>query len=536
MTAAVVEPSLADFVLAASPVIALLVLMIWFGWGADRAGPVVLVLALIVAFLWFGADARLLALSQGKSVLLAIWVLFIVWAALFLYNVVNEAGGIVTIGRGLARFSADRPFQVLLLAWVFTSFLQGIAGYGVPVAVVAPLMVGLGFAPALAVVMTSVGHSWSVTFGSLAASFFVLVGTSGLPASDLSFDSGVVLGVACLLCGAGALLAFGGPRGLRSGLLPLLVTGLVMAVTQLALAEVRAYSLAAFGAGVAGLLTMAAISRLPRYRLVPAGHPAGLPARPVSVGADESPATVREFVRAFAAYGLLVAIVLTVSFIDPLSDALGTVHVELPFPATSTALGWTNAATDSYRTISPFGDAGALLLYAALGGFLLYRWTGMADASALRRAASRTVSGALATSIGIVAMLGMALAMTDSGMTFVLARGLVDVAGPLYPLASPFVGLLGAFMTGSNTSSNILFTTLQRDAALLLALPPSLLLATQTTGGALGSMLAPAKVILGCSTVGLGGREGPVMRQGVIFGLSIAFAIGLFAVGWSAVR
>jgi lactate permease len=252
---------------------------------------------------------------------------------------------------------------------------------------------------------------------------------------------------------------------------------------------------------------------------------------------DDTPAiTSIEFVRAFSAYGLLVVIVLAVSFFEPLAKALDTIRLELAFPETSTSFGWTNEATDSYRTISPLVDTGALLLYAALGGYVIYRLSGAANLTTLKRAGSATIGSALAPSIGIVAMVGMALAMTDSGMTLSLASALVDATGPLYPLASPFVGVLGAFMTGSNTNSNILFTALQRDAALLLALPPSLLLATQTTGGALGSMLAPAKVILGCSAVGLGGKEGPVIRQGVLYGLGITSLIGVFGLVWSLAR
>jgi lactate permease len=123
--------------------------------------------------------------------------------------------------------------------------------------------------------------------------------------------------------------------------------------------------------------------------------------------------------------------------------------------------------------------------------------------------------------------------MVDSGMTFMLAQGMVDVAGPVFPLLSPFIGVLGSFMTGSNTNSNILFSALQRDSAVLLGLPPAVLLAAQTTGGALGSMVAPAKIIVGCSTVGLSGKEGPVVKAGARYGLVITAIIGGVVLIWS---
>src|SRR3990170_1073924 len=121
--------------------------MVARGWGAARAGPLALLLAIVLALGPFGGDLELVAFSQTKGALLSVWVLSIIWAALFLFHLVDETGQIPVIGGWLARLAPDRPLQVLLLAWVFTSFLQGIAGYGIPVAVVAPLMVGNGFTP-----------------------------------------------------------------------------------------------------------------------------------------------------------------------------------------------------------------------------------------------------------------------------------------------------------------------------------------------------------------------------------------------------
>ena len=123
--------------------------------------------------------------------------------------------------------------------------------------------------------------------------------------------------------------------------------------------------------------------------------------------------------------------------------------------------------------------------------------------------------------------------MTRCGMTNTLATGLSRAVGRAFPLASPFIGLLGAFMTGSNTNSNVVFATLQKSTAELIGITVTVILGAQTTGGSLGSMLAPAKVIVGCSTAGLEGREGEVMRTTVPYGLLIAAVIGLCA--WLAV-
>ncbi len=510
--------------IAVIPIALLVWLMVVRSWGAMRAGPLALLAALVLAFTVFGSNIRALSLSQAKGALLSIWVLSIIWGALYLFHLVDETGKIPMIGSWLSGLAPGGAMQVLLLAWVFTSFLQGIAGYGVPVAVVAPLMVASGFAPVVAVVTTSIGHSWSVTFGSLAASYSALAGVSGQGGQRLAVESAMLLGLACLVCGAGAVWAYGGRKALASVVAPLLVVGVLMSAVQVGLAAAGAYSLAAFAAGAAGLVVLAFWGRI-RLR--------SLARTELQLEAEGPPkAGVRAFLLAFSAYIALIVIVLAQSFIKPLANFLDAIRLELPFPATDTTLGWVNEATDSYRTIAPFGDTGPLLLYAGLVGYLIYRMTGQLAKGSWKRAASRTAKSAAASSIGIVTMVGMALAMTDSGMTYALASGMKSVGGWLFPVVAPFIGVLGAFMTGSNTNSNILFGALQRDTAGLLGLSTTVILAAQTAGGAIGSMLAPAKIVVGCSTVGLGGQEGPVLRQGVRYGLFIAAVIGLATALW----
>jgi lactate permease len=127
--------------------------------------------------------------------------------------------------------------------------------------------------------------------------------------------------------------------------------------------------------------------------------------------------------------------------------------------------------------------------------------------------------------------------MDNSGMTYVLAKGIAGISGPLYPLLAPYIGMLGAFMTGSNTNSNVVFVPLQQQAARILGISVLVVLGAQTTGGALGSMLAPAKLIVGCTTSGLAGREGEVLKKTMPAGLIIAGVIGILAlvIVWSGV-
>jgi lactate permease len=525
--------NLLTWLLAFSPIAVVLVLMVGFRWGGKKAGPVGWVVAMAVAWLAFGAGPELLLTSQLRGILLTLYVLYIIWMALVLYRVVDEAGAITVIGRGIARLTSEPTMQLLLLAWAFSSFLQGVAGFGVPIAVVAPLLIGLGFAPVVAVAAVAIGHSWSVTFGDIASSFQALMAATGLPGEQLAPWASVFLGVACFGCGIAAAWAFQGWKSLRAGWLALLLMGVVMAGVQAGLAMSGLWNLAGFGAGLAGLAAGAMIARLPRYQKAS-------PTEAEAEGAAEGIATAEGASRrkplslglALAPYLVLIVVVAAAELWPWLHATLNEIKIQILFPEVQTSYGWTTPAGTG-RTISVFGHAGALLAYVSLLFFAVYSWTGYYTPGVGRRIVQRTVKSAVPSSIGIATMVGMALAMDHSGMTYILAQGLGKVSGPLYPLVAPFIGLLGAFMTGSNTNSNVVFAPLQQQAAQLLGISVAVILAAQTTGGALGSMLAPAKLIVGCSTAGLAGEEGKVLKKTLVPGLIIAGVVGVLA--WLAI-
>jgi lactate permease len=503
------------WLLALSPIVAVLVLMVGFRWGGARAGPVGWFTALLVALLLFGATPELIAYSQLKAVLLTLYVLYIIWMALLLFNVVNEAGAIEVIGAGIARLTSDRVMQLLLLGWIFNAFLQGVAGFGVPVAVVAPLLIGLGFQPVVAVSSAAVGYSWSVTFGSIASSFQALIAATGLPGEALAPWSALFLSLACLGCGWCAAHAYDGWRAVRRGFLPVLVIGLAMSATQYFLATSGMWNISAFMAGLVGLGVGTLVARLPAYR----GHGG-------TASDSRNPQASMGLLLALVPYLVLVVIVVSAELIPAVGTALGQVVLRVEFPAIVTRSGWVTEA-GAGRTIDVFGHAGALLAYTALIAYGLYGVTGRYRSGAGRRIVTRTVRSAVSSSLGIAAMVGMALLMSHSGMTHLLAEGLSRGVGRAFPFVSPFIGLLGAFMTGSNTNSNVIFAALQQQTADLLGVSALVILGAQTTGGSLGSMLAPAKVIVGCSTAGLSGREGEVLKRTLVYGLVITSAVGL---------
>jgi lactate permease len=146
---------LLDWCLALTPLLLIVVLMIGFRWGAAKAGPAGWLAAMLVAALRFGAGIDLLAVAQAKALLLGLDILPIIWGAFLFYRVADEAGAVRTIGQALPHLTADRGMQALLIGWAFATFLQGVGGFGVPVAVTAPLLVGLGFSPMAAVLAPS---------------------------------------------------------------------------------------------------------------------------------------------------------------------------------------------------------------------------------------------------------------------------------------------------------------------------------------------------------------------------------------------
>ena len=302
--------------------------------------------------------------------------------------------------------------------------------------------------------------------------------------------------------------------------------GVAMAGVQAGLAVSGLWNLAGFGAGLAGLAVGALVARLPRYQ-----HPCSVPL--VSQGEPEGEASpAMSLGLALAPYLALIVVVAAAVLWPWLDETLNRIQIRISFPEVQTSYGWTTPA-GAGRTISVFGHAGALLAYVSLIFFGVYSWTGHYTKGVGRRIVRQTLKSAVPASIGIVSMVGFALAMDHSGMTYVLAAGIGKAAGPFYPVVAPFIGLLGAFMTGSNTNSNVVFAPLQQEAAQLLGISVPIILGAQTTGGALGSMLAPAKLIVGCSTAGLAGQEGRVLKKTLWPGLIITGVVGILA--WLAI-
>lgn len=483
------------FFLALLPILLILVLMLGLRWGAVQASIAGYLASLLIAILYFGSGVELLAYAHLKALLSSLDVLLIIWAAFLFYRVTDEAGAVSQLGEALPHLTADRGMQALVIGWGFASFLQGVGGFGVPVAVVAPILVGLGFPAMSAIIIPSIGSGWAVTFGSLGSSFQALLATTGYTSLELALPTAVFLGIAALVTGLLVLHSAAGWRGAYRLAWVAILLGLAMGFVQLVVAVKGPWNTAAFIGSMVGLLVSFGLAGL--YR---------------GAQGENSKLDWKALGIALSGYAILIIVTLVVQMIPAVKQMLGGLVIQVKFPELVTRLGHVTPAVAS-KPISLLNHAGAVLLYASIMAYLVYRLAGRYKPGAVRSILRGTVKRVKAPSLSITLMVCMAVVMELSGMTEALARGLAQVAGTFFPLIAPWIGALGAFMTGSNTNSNVVFALLQVRTAQLLAYPIAIILAGQTSGAGLASVVAPAKIVVGTSTADLTGREGEVMRK-----------------------
>ncbi|MGE0812354.1 MAG: L-lactate permease [Vicinamibacterales bacterium] len=512
------ELSVGLWLLAWLPIVVVLVLMMVLRMSGGKAGAVAWVVSLAIGAYFFGGDARLLASGTIKGLWTTVFVLYIVWGAMTLYNVVEVTGSFKQIAATFTQLThGNKLLQLLVLGWAFPSFIQGVCGFGVPVAVSAPLLVGLGFDPIVAVVTALIGHSWSVTFGSLGSSYSVLVRLTDLDPTRLATFGALFLSICCVMCGVTIAHYYAGWRGVKESAPATIAISLTMVGILNIMANLVTPYVGSFVAGIGGLLVGGlVVTRFPAYRPKESEPP--------------HPAMIGAFHRAFSAYYILIAVVFVVYLIPPLRAWLnGLWEVGMPFPETRTAYGYTNAAVKVYAGIRMFTAPGTLIFISVLLAYAFYRSMSMWPSDGGRQVLHRTTRQAIGATLTVMTMSMMAVVMMETGITSYLANGMARYFGSGYAIVSPFIGVLGAFMTGSNTNSNILFTGLQREVAGLLSISPFVILGLQTTGGAIGNMFCPMNVALGTGVTNTVGREGECLRATTLYTVIQCLTVGILA-------
>jgi lactate permease len=518
--------------LAVLPILVLLILMIGFQWGATKAAPVGLGIAALSALLFYRADLNLVLLEGLKGTWSTLTVLVIVWPAILIFEVVSQAKAFIVFKNGLQKISPNELIQVIAVGWVFVSFLQGVTGFGVPVAVGAPLLIGIGVNPIWAVLIPLIGHAWANTFGTLAIAWDTLVAQTNLTSNPVvmmqaALWAAIFIWVWNIITGIAIAWIYGKKEALVKGWPAILVISLIQGGGQLLLSQVNT-TLAAFIPATVALVSVILLSRTKLYN-----KPWKLENSPVmnrklaAQNGNEVYPKNMSMHQAFLPYYILTFVTLFVLLIQPIKNTLGAFRLGFAFPQTITGYGFINKAVALYAPLSPLTSAGTFLILASVIGYLFYARNGWVNKGDFKLILKRSIDKTIPSSIAVLAFIVMSRVMGGTGQTIVLAQGIATVLGPSYAIFAPVIGMLGAFITSSNTASNILFGEFQLNTAQLLALDPAPILGAQTAGGAIGNTICPGNIILGTTTAGTLGKEGLILKKVLPLTAAAAVIVGL---------
>lgn len=489
-----------DAFIAALPILAILVLMLIFKWSAAQAGLTGLILALMLAWTVFGygagreVEVGVAAATMGalaEAVFTAVTILWIIIPALCIHHLQLRTGAIEVLRQSLGSLSADPRITVILVAWFFALFIEGAAGFGTTIALAAPFLVSVGFRPVEAVTLVLIGHSVGVSFGAVGTPIVPQVEMTGLSGTALAQATGLyhtLLGwvMLCIVIVIATRSLPNQPTESRTVWGWTLLAAVLFLLPFFLISRFVGPELPTLGGALLGGVAFVAIlSRVHGYR----------PSKNTAI--DQSAATPMSLPSAAMPYLALIGLVLVTRLIPPVQQALLDVS-------------WQWSLSGGFGgSFKPWYHPGTLLLTA----FLFSAFWQRASLEQIGGALIQAVRQVAPVTIALVAMLGLSRVMVHAGMIDRLAQAAAELAGDAWPLFAPFVGVLGTFVTGSATASNILFTDFQQATAVNLELPVLLIVAAQGFGAAVGNIICPHNIIAGCATVGLTGQEGAVLRK-----------------------
>ncbi len=508
---------------AGVPILAILLLMLGLRWSAAKAGIAGLALAIALSTLTFGFGNRLLpdlgvtgavTGSLMEAVFGAATILWIIFPALCIHELQQASGAIDRIRNAISRLSSDPRITALLIAWFFALFMEGAAGFGTAAALAAPFLVSMGFGKVEAVAIVLIGHAIGVSFGAVGTPIIPLAAVT--PFSALELSSSIATYHSLLGWMMALVVMFLINRALpQQQAMPTsawLWTG-AAAVLFLApfylIARFVGPELPTLGASLAGAAVFIACLLLWRRR--DTSEPGA--ARPV----NQQTKNVGELITAGAPYLVLIAMILLTRLVPPVQETLSSIVLHWQFHAFEGRVAY-------------LYHPGTMLFVSFIVGSLWQRRVFSNEVqgqvlSAMGRALRRLIPVAIA----LVAMLGLSRIMVHAGMIETLAATAAGSAGSLWPLFAPFVGVLGTFVTGSATASNILFTEFQQASAEQSGYSPLALLGAQGVGAAAGNLIAPHNIIAASGVVGLAGKEGEVLRRTLGVTFVYTLACGLLA-------
>ena len=543
---------------AFSPIVVAAILLVGLNWPAKRAMPVAFGLTVVIAlFFWDMTTNRVLAsVFQGLGITVS--VLWIVFGAIFLLNTLKHTGAIATIRNGFTNISPDRRIQAIIIAWCFGSFIEGASGFGTPAAIAAPLLVAIGFPALAAVLMGMMIQSTPVSFGAVGTPIIVGVSkgldthniTESLLANGSTWEAYVqqiTSSVALIHATVGTLMPvlmammltrfFGKNKSWTEGLdiLPFAIFAGLSFTIPYALTGV--FLGAEFPSLIGGLFGLAVVvSAAKRGFLVPKStwdfeDEKKWPAEwlgSLKVEKEEAVAQPMSMAKAWLPY-VLLAVILVAS----------RVSADFKAMLTGVSISFSNILSEAgiSAAIQPLYLPGGILVFSALLAVLIQS----RSVTPLIKAAGESSKTLIGAGFVLVFTIPMVRIFINSGineadlasMPVTTANFAAGLVGEAFPALSATIGALGAFIAGSNTVSNMMFSQFQFEVAQTLSISSATVVALQAVGAAAGNMIAIHNVVAASATVGLLGREGATLRKTVIptfYYLVVTGSIGMVAI------
>jgi lactate permease len=505
-----------SFAVAVLPIVAVLILLGVLRRPAWQAALGGLAVGLVIAVTAWKVPVGLAIDAVVNGAVFALWpVMWIVVNALLVYNIAVRSGRFDAFRNWVANhLPNDRRVVLVVVGFCFGALLEGVAGFGTPVAVTSSLMILVGFPPLEAVVFVLIFNTAPVAFGALGTPVTVLGAVTGLPASALGAMIGRQLPIIALILPFYVIALYGGWRSVRALWPVLLVAGGSFAISQFVASNLMDYTLtdvlSSLGSLVATLLFLQVWRPAPAPEFAIASSPAASQPHAASVPDWQ---------------GWLPWIVLSVTVILWTSFKLFAIGQQnIAWPGLHRAISITlynDKPYDAIWVFQPLASGTAILLAAVITAFLV-----RLSPAAFFNCVRETIRQCWLPVITVMLIVGLAYLMNYSGLAYTLGQGVAST-GHLFVLLSPFLGWVAVMLSGSDTAGNALFGNLQVVAARQLDLNPILFAATNSSGGVLGKVISPQNIATGLAVTKMVGREGEVFARTFVHSIVLTMLLGV---------
>jgi lactate permease len=498
-------------IIAALPILTLIVLLGGIKMRAQWAALAALGTAFVVATAVYGMPVDQAALSAAEGATFGLFpIMWIVVAAIWVYNMTVESGHFGVLRRSIASVSEDQRIQAVMIAFCFGTLMEALAGFGAPAAITAVMMVALGFNPIKAATLALLGNTAAVPFGAIGIPVTTLADVTELDKGDLGAMVGRQTPLLGLIVPFILVAIVDGRRGIRQVWPVAAVGGIAFALAQFICSNYISVELTDIVASISSIAAIVALLR------------AWTPVEPLvaePAHRDVAKDSPLDILRAYAPYLVIVAVFSIAqlpAIKDKLADSPWTASFQWP------GLGVHNPDGDALGTLTFnfnwLSSAGTLML---ISGLITVAAIGLAPASALRVARATLVQLRPAVLV-VTAVLALAYVVNQSGQTLTLGLWAAG-AGSFFAFLAPVIGWLGVAVTGSDTASNALFGGVQVAAANDIGISPNLLAAANASGGVLGKMTSAQHLAIAAAAVGIAGQAGALFRK--IVGWSIVLLL-----------